>query len=244
MCPSQIKNEMDSNANNSGENEQCETDMQQTLVSTSDNVAKSSHVASRAEQISASRIDGLDEFFARPVRIASGTWAVGTRLDQTYDVYNLWAKNKSVRAKLRNFSLFRGNLRIRVVVNATKFHYGYLMASYIPFSDQNLPYNSIPSTTGSDMRKSYRSQSPDVGYMMVNDNGTLEMDCPFIYYNNYFRFSASGSSGTIPYANNLFTDQAGIRMGDLTLTGVSPLLSSSVATDPAQYTVIDRKSVV
>lgn len=77
----------------------------------------------------------IADFFARPVRIDSRTWlesaTVGV-LGSSINPWSLWATNTFVKKKLDNYAFFRGNLHVKVVINASPFYYGMTKMIYLP----------------------------------------------------------------------------------------------------------------
>ena len=80
----------------------------------------------------------LKEFFARPVLIKSFDWSNAANPEFQINPWYLWANDAYVKQKLSRFSLFRGELMIKVTVNGSPFHYGKALLHYWPlkgFSD-------------------------------------------------------------------------------------------------------------
>ena len=76
-------------------------------------------------------------FFSRPVRLISTEWAVGAALNQTFDIWKLWADNPRIGNRLSNFTNFSGNLKVKVVINGNGFYFGGALLSYRPHSELN-----------------------------------------------------------------------------------------------------------
>lgn len=76
----------------------------------------------------------LANFLRRPVRIDSYTWlesdTVGVK--QTINPWYLWATNPAIQNKLHNYAFIRGDLHIKIVINASPFYYGMTQVSYLP----------------------------------------------------------------------------------------------------------------
>lgn len=98
-------------------------------------------------------VESLDDFFARPVKIITKSWAPGTALDDdTIRPWKLWMQNPRVSNRLSNFQNFRGKLHLKFIINGNSFYWGRAFASYTPFTIN--PYIStvanwldIPSAT-------------------------------------------------------------------------------------------------
>ena len=170
----------------------------------------------------------LDEFFARPVSVYDGVIATDTESDILLRVWNLWSLNPAVRAKLSNYSFFKGNLHLKISVSGTPYHYGRLMASYQPYAIQNRILeeydNLLASTTPGPTKiyplyKCYLSQAPGVGYIDVKENEPLIMDLPFISYKERFRLFNTAPT-VITETTELYDFQ---EAGELRLVTLNPL---------------------
>lgn len=124
----------------------------------------------------------LTDFFERPIRIAAISVVVGSHLTYAVDIWEVWLSDASIRAKFRNFAFFRANLKIRISISATPFHYGQILVSYQPLAavNANLPVMSGGLATFRTQALTYFSQSPEVAVMDVRDNEPLEMMLPYI----------------------------------------------------------------
>jgi hypothetical protein len=144
----------------------------------------------------------LRDFFSRPVRIASFTWnesdAVGT--SHTFDPWNLYFTDARVKYKLNNFAFINCSLEIKILVNASPFYYGAMLASYQP-----LP-TLTPSTIVNDAGTRYfipYSQRPHVWLEPTgNKGGSLTL--PFFYHKNWINAQSASdmtSMGQLTFLN-------------------------------------------
>eukprot|EP01084_Bolivina_argentea_P088162 159192_1 len=141
----------------------------------------------------------LDHYFRRPISIYSGD--IEGDFFERLDVWDLWSRDPSVRAKLSNYAYFKGNLHLRIAISGTPYHYGRLLFSYQPYINYNQPYRSLKlllddSFTGQDqsvrgMMNCYLSQAPGTKTIDPKDNMPLEMCCPFISYKTKYRLTAN-----------------------------------------------------
>lgn len=138
----------------------------------------------------------LTRFFERPISIYDSAFATSTEYNIPLKVWNLWSKNPAIRAKLSNYSFFRGQLHLRVAVSGTPFHYGRLMISYQPYAVANATLQAydtmFAATTPTDAAiypayKAYLSQAPGIHYIDIKENEPVEIDIPFISYKQVFR---------------------------------------------------------
>jgi hypothetical protein len=140
---------------------------------------------SNGPNIGQKEVLSMSTFLERPVEIDNFTLSVGDIHSGTYDVWDKLSLNPTIRAKLRNYTYFRGNVHVRVAVSGTPFHYGKLMLSYQPYPLRNRTL--ISHLTNWAVESAYRpmiinyiSQSPGSVVMDVKMNKPVEIVCPFI----------------------------------------------------------------
>lgn len=123
------------------------------------------------------------KFLSRPVRIGNFTWnesdPVGTI--RTFDPWFLFFNDTRVKYKLNNFSFIQCKLKIKVLVNASPFYYGYMIMSYQP--QQNLTPSTIVNDTGTRFFIPY-SQRPHL-WIKPQTNEAGEMTLPFFSQKNF-----------------------------------------------------------
>lgn len=124
----------------------------------------------------------ISTFLKRPVKIDSYTWleSDGFGALRTIQPWELWASNVAIKSKLDNYAFLRGNLHIKIVVNASPFYYGTTQVSYRPLTD--FKSDTILFNVNGRHLIPY-SQRP----RMVVDPQKQEassMILPFIYYKN------------------------------------------------------------
>lgn len=74
----------------------------------------------------------LDQFFSRPIKIASVDWIIGSPL---YDSFNPWTEyftNNRVLNRISNYKLMRATLKLKFVINGNAFIYGRAIANWKP----------------------------------------------------------------------------------------------------------------
>lgn len=153
----------------------------------------------------------LGNFFSRPIKIQSFSWATTTNLFETFNPWQDFLENPRVLNRLTNFNLLRCKLKVRIVLNGNSFHYGRAIASYIPLHTvdaftQNRSF-FIQDVVGA-------SQRPHI-YLdpTTSQGGTLSL--PFCWYENALR---------IP-------QQDWRRMGSIIIHGMQNLKHANGATD-------------
>lgn len=118
----------------------------------------------------------LKAFLSRPVKIYDYTWtgaqAVGT--NATIQPWKLYFQNSVIKNKLENFAYLRANMKLKIVLSASPFHYGSMLISYTP-----LP--GFKSTINGGVNTPVReSQKPHV-WIYPQDNAGGEIMLPFLY---------------------------------------------------------------
>lgn len=125
----------------------------------------------------------LQEFFSRPVKIATYSWTVG-QSSPFYESFNPWTfffGNPRVVNRINNYNLLKAKLHVKFVLNANGFFYGRLLASYLPLYQADgftldrsiVPQDSVQA-----------SQRPHIYIDPTNSQGG-ELHLPFFWYNNY-----------------------------------------------------------
>jgi len=119
----------------------------------------------------------LGRFLSRPVRIKTFSWTLGNDIDQTFYPWQLFLSEASIQEKISSYSLLRGNLHIKVLVNASPFYYSAAIMSYQPL----VIYNPAPISDGTaDEELVPLSQRPNI-MIYPQDNMAGEMVLPFLY---------------------------------------------------------------
>jgi hypothetical protein len=122
----------------------------------------------------------LDEFFSRPIRIASQDWAVNGGLYTKINPWALYWENPRVINRIANYKLLRAKLHLKITINGNAFHYGRIIASYNPLpSDDNMTI----SRAFIDADVVAASQRPHIYLDPTNSQGG-EMVLPFFTYLN------------------------------------------------------------
>lgn len=127
----------------------------------------------------------INEFFSRPVEIYAAQLPLATDFNYIINVWDLYSKIPSIRAKFRNHAYMRGNLHIRTCYSATPMHYGATLQSYqpVPTANDNLTaYADALATTALSRPAyiNYLSQAPGSQIVDIKDNTPIDMVCPFI----------------------------------------------------------------
>jgi len=135
----------------------------------------------------------IQQFLARPVRIATRNWAISDAAYTKVTVYpwQAFLSNARVVKKIANFAYLRGNLKIRVLCNASPFYYGAMRVCYQP-----LP-GFRPETILSTGQQSLIPLSQRAGFMIrPGQNESYVMSLPFFLPTNKLDVAAILNGGS------------------------------------------------
>jgi len=134
----------------------------------------------------------LNAYLSRPVKIATRLWSISDAAYTKVTVYpwNAFLTNPRVLKKIANFGYIRGNLKIRVLTNASPFYYGAMRVCYQPL--QTFKSDSILSTGV----QSCIPYSQRDGFMIrPGANEAYEMTLPFFYQANKYDITSIMTGG-------------------------------------------------
>lgn len=117
-------------------------------------------------------------FLRRPIQIAAQSLSLNSDIDLAFNVWNLFLGNPGVRAKLRNFAFMRCDLKVKVTISGTPFHYGKLLVSYQPFPAVN--QNLVFAPGRRNARNRYLSQAYGARTIDVRENMPFELTIPYV----------------------------------------------------------------
>lgn len=122
----------------------------------------------------------LENFFSRPIKTRSYSWATGTNLFESFNPWIDFFENPRVINRITNFNLLRCKLKVRMVLNGNGFHYGRAIASYLPLPNLDA-FTKDRAFFWQDVVGA--SQRPHV-YLdpTTSQGGTLSL--PFVWYEN------------------------------------------------------------
>lgn len=122
----------------------------------------------------------LENFFSRPIKIASYEWGTSTTLAEDLNPWQAYFENPRVINRIVNYNLLRCNLRVKVVINGNGFQYGRALVSYLPMQPtDNLSSNA--ALIRQDLIQA--SQQPKIFLDPTTSTGG-ELLLPFFYYKN------------------------------------------------------------
>lgn len=139
----------------------------------------------------------MGDFLARPTLIHTITWNPGSVSDNDFDPWTLFFDSDPIERKLSNFAYFRGNMHIKVVVNASPFHYGCMLINYTPTP---LYVQTIDNSNSTALIP--QSQKPHI-WIDLRENMGGEMILPFIYPYNYINITNKAQLGVLGRMRNI-----------------------------------------
>jgi hypothetical protein len=159
----------------------------------------------------------LQNFFSRPVKVASYTWGVGQNLFVTFNPWTLFFENPRVINRITNYYLLRCKLKVKFVINGNGFYYGRAIASYTPLHTLDA-FTKDRAFFIQDVVAA--SQRPHVFLdPTTSQGGTLAL--PFCWYKNALRIPS----------------QEWREMGDIHIHGMQTLKHANEGTDPISVSV-------
>lgn len=134
----------------------------------------------------------LGNFLTRPVQISYTLWTPANNVGNLIDIrpWNLFLNNAYMAKKLANYSYIRGNLKVKILVNATPFVYGSALVSYWPLCGLNRD-RTTPSTNAHSAVT--RSQRPSIWIDPSSSKGGV-LTLPFFYPRDWLELNESAAT--------------------------------------------------
>jgi hypothetical protein len=126
--------------------------------------------------------NSLGAFLSRPISIHSFDWTPGTQYDAVINPWSLFLNNKRVSNRIANYKLFRGKMKIKVMINGNSFFYGRMMVAYSPHYSYD--FMLAPKVTADNITNVYVSQYPHILLDPTTSQGG-EMCLPFMWHRDY-----------------------------------------------------------
>lgn len=165
----------------------------------------------------------LNDFMSRPIRIHEFQWLVSSTLNTVIYPFHLFFNNTTVRRKLANYALFRCDLKLRILINGTPFHYGKLMVSWHALKAYDSTNSVAHPATGVDLIK--RSQRINV-VLDPTSNQSGDLTLPYVYPTPWLKTPTMVSDSTLT------------NIGGLNLDQMSPLKHANGGTDPVNVAIL------
>lgn len=162
-------------------------------------------------------LDDMRNFFSRPVKIATYTWAVNQVLFETFNPWNLFFTNPRVINRICNYANMRCKLHVRFILNGSGFHYGRALASYRPLHKID---NITRERAFFSQDLIAASQRPKIFLDPTKSKGG-DMILPFFWMDNTLKVTASEWD----------------EMGEITIHGMNILKHANGSTDAVNVSV-------
>lgn len=145
---------------------------------------------------------GLDSFLSRPVKILTFTWNESDSVRTINSVFpwSAFFSNTNIAYKLNNYSFVRCTLRIKIMVNASPFYYGSMIAAYTPLQTDRPDTSNLANSNKSFIPL---SQKPHVWINPQDSNGA-ELTLPFLYHKDWLNAQSNtdlADMGVIHFTN-------------------------------------------
>lgn len=144
----------------------------------------------------------LGEWFSRPVKIKTFNWQANSHLGGSFNPWYDYFNHPEIKVKLKGYSRLQATLHLKLVVNASPYHYGVGIMSYKPMAGADLNgagdfdfsagmtsdllvTEAAPYTGGSvPASLMVKTSRPHAKFYAESSKG-CEMQLPFCYYQNW-----------------------------------------------------------
>lgn len=159
----------------------------------------------------------LNEYLSRPVLINTINWATASVTGAniaSIAPWQLFFNTLSIKNKLTNYAFLKCDLKLKILINASPFYYGAVLAAYKPLPTMNddTVYDIGGATYDTGTRSLIPMSQRPHSWIYPQDSLGAEMTLPFFYFKNQLSIGV----------NVDFTD-----MGTLDFLVFAPLLSAN-----------------
>jgi len=171
-------------------------------------IDNTTYVPSNIATDSISEGTSLKSFLSRPTLIDTRTWTTALStgfLGATIEPWHLFLNNSVILNKIKNYAFLRAKLCIKVVINATPFHFGLMRVAYEPSvnaADTGFRKSKLRTNTVSDAPYVVTiSQLPGT-WVYPAENAGGEIHVPFFKHANWAVLTSAAdikSLGTLKY---------------------------------------------
>nr|ASG92526.1 putative structural protein [Picornavirales N_OV_001] len=166
----------------------------------------------------------LRSALSRMVQIDNRSVSLGDATGFQINPYNLIVSNSFIGDKIANYMGLRSGLKIQIRVNATPFHFGSILVSYVPFHDIRRSTSLAPDQGLA--RLCQLSSTTHHAVLPLSGSSSVELDIPYIYFKDFInlRGEFTGTGARDSSATTLSN------VGTLFFTFISPLRNASTST--------------
>ena len=137
---------------------------------------------------------GISDVLKRPTLIATYNWDQGGSIDSVFYPWERFLTGPNIKEKVDYYYLFRGVMKIKVVVTASPGMYGYARLAYAPMNFVNPA--EIQEVVGYDGFKVPLSQRPGID-VNIQDNTGGEMTLPFLWHKEWMDITTTTDASQI-----------------------------------------------
>jgi hypothetical protein len=166
----------------------------------------------------------LGEFLSRPLRIASHNLTNGFYCDVSFNPWHDFLSNSVVMNKLQNYSLIRGTMHVKFLINGGPFYFGNIICGYKP---RGLGFDFVQGDNPSDLAESFFQRAMLLSqrqHLIINPTTSQggQLTLPFFHNKNYL---------------DLIDSTDILDMGEVTMLSLTPLDRALGASDHRQINV-------
>jgi len=163
----------------------------------------------------------LGDFLSRPLRIASHNLTNGTSIDISFNPWYEFLSNSAVMNKLQNFSLIRGTMHVKFLINGGPFYFGNIICAYKP---KGVGFDLVQGHNPNDLNASYFKKAMILSqrqHLILNPTTSQggQLTLPFFHCKNYL---------------DLIDGIDILDMGEVTMISLAPLERAIGAADQRQ----------
>lgn len=164
----------------------------------------------------------LGEFLSRPLRIASHNLTTGFYMDVSFNPWHDFLSNPVVMNKLQNYSLIRGTMHVKFLINGGPFYFGNIICGYKP---RGAGFDFVQGN--SDLPSDYFQRAILLSqrqHLIINPTNSQggELTLPFFHNKNYL---------------DLIDPTDVLDMGEVSMLSLAPLDRAIGALDLSQINI-------
>jgi len=142
-------------------------------------------------------------FFERPIKIATLNVPLNGSHKYFLKPWDALSLDPSVRAKFRNYSLFAADVELTIEVSASMFHYGRVLAGWVPKVTSNASIAGVKTMNNHDLYLSTLSQTRGARVLDIRENKPIKFVLPYINYKPYLRLYVPDSDTPLGSATSI-----------------------------------------
>lgn len=166
----------------------------------------------------------LGEFLSRPLLIGSHNLSNGSYLNVSFNPWNDFLSNSVVMNKLQNYSLIRGTMHVKFLINGGPFYFGNIICGYKP---RGVGYDFVQGDNPTGLSASFFTRAIILSqrqHLILNPTNSQggELTLPFFHNKNYL---------------DLIDPTDILDMGEINMLSLAPLDRAIGASDQRQINI-------